>query len=54
MITGGESYEALKFGAFPYSDELDSDKLSFFEAGGFGFFPFGLVDTVCEKNNMLF
>src|SRR5690606_38584535 len=42
MVTGGESYEALRYGPYtsPYGDDLSYDP-----AGGFGFFSHGLLDT---------
>lgn len=42
MVTGGESYEALRYGPYttPYGDDLSYDP-----QGGFGFFNYGLLDT---------
>ncbi len=42
MITGGESYDALRYGSYttPGGDDLSYDP-----AGGFGFFAYGLLDT---------
>ncbi|PYC28196.1 cyanophycinase [Aquipseudomonas alcaligenes] len=42
MITGGESYEALRYG--PYTTP-SGDDLSYDPDGGFGFFNHGLLDT---------
>lgn len=42
MITGGESYEALRYGS---STTVSGDNLSYDPKGGFGFFAEGLVDT---------
>jgi len=50
MITGGESYEALKNGAFTEHSEDQPDDLSYYTLGGFGMFPYGLLDTVCIFN----
>ncbi len=42
MITGGESYDALRYGVYttPGGDDLSYDM-----QGGFGFFDYGLLDT---------
>lgn len=42
MVTGGESYEALRYGVYttPGGDDLSYDM-----QGGFGFFNYGLLDT---------
>ncbi|HZU68492.1 MAG TPA: cyanophycinase [Ktedonobacteraceae bacterium] len=45
MITGGESYEAIRNGAFPYIQEDHLNDLSYDPAGGFGMFTYGLLDT---------
>ncbi|WP_236234006.1 cyanophycinase [Pseudomonas tohonis] len=42
MVTGGESYEALRYG--PYTTP-SGDDLSYDPDGGFGFFDYGLLDT---------
>ncbi len=42
MITGGESYEALRYG--PYTTVSGAD-LAYDPLGGFGFFSYGLIDT---------
>jgi len=42
MITGGESYDALRYGS---STTISGDRLSYDAKGGFGFFAEGLVDT---------
>ncbi|MBC9718380.1 cyanophycinase [Streptomyces sp. TRM66268-LWL] len=44
MITGGESYEALRDGSSPGWFE-DATRLGYLAGGGFGFFSHGLVDT---------
>ncbi|MFC7759844.1 hypothetical protein ACFQY4_18840 [Catellatospora bangladeshensis] len=44
MVTGGESYQALRDGARPgYFD--DPDTSGYWPAGGFGFLTSGLIDT---------
>ncbi|MEU6273751.1 cyanophycinase [Streptomyces populi] len=44
MITGGDSYEALRDGSTPgYFDDVS--KLGYLPEGGFGFFDAGLLDT---------
>ncbi|MGK7941940.1 MAG: cyanophycinase [Crocosphaera sp.] len=54
MITGGESYEALKDRQLCEQDRdalfdrdycYDRDDLSYYPYGGFGFFKYGLLDT---------
>ncbi len=42
MVTGGESYDALRYGVYtsPGGDDLSYDM-----QGGFGFFNYGLLDT---------
>jgi cyanophycinase len=42
MVTGGESYDALRYGVYttPGGDDLSYDM-----QGGFGFFSYGLLDT---------
>ncbi len=45
MITGGESYEGIRNGAFPYIQEDHLNDLSYNPAGGFGLFTYGLLDT---------
>ncbi|MCX7569754.1 cyanophycinase [Tumebacillus sp. DT12] len=42
MITGGESYEALRYGSYT---SVSGDNLSYDPKGGFGFFKEGLIDT---------
>jgi cyanophycinase len=42
MVTGGESYEALRYG--PYTTP-SGDDLAYDPQGGFGFFDYGLLDT---------
>ncbi len=42
MITGGESYDALRYGAYT---SVRGDDLSYDAQGGFGFFTYGLIDT---------
>lgn len=42
MVTGGESYEALRYG--PYTTP-SGDDLAYDPQGGFGFFNYGLLDT---------
>ncbi|BAN49288.1 cyanophycinase [Metapseudomonas resinovorans] len=42
MVSGGESYEALRYG--PYTTP-SGDDLSYDPSGGFGFFTHGLLDT---------
>lgn len=42
MITGGESYNALKYGSYT---TVSGDDLSYDAKGGFGFFHEGLIDT---------
>lgn len=49
MVTGGEAYEALVGGAFPYVDERKPDNLSFDPLGGFNLFDFGLLDSVRQS-----
>ncbi|MFD9722343.1 cyanophycinase [Streptomyces sp. NPDC059072] len=44
MVTGGDSYQALRDGSSPgYFD--DPTRLGYLPAGGFGFFRSGLIDT---------
>ncbi|WCD90943.1 Cyanophycinase [Streptomyces xanthophaeus] len=44
MVTGGDSYEALRDGSSPgYFD--DATRLGYLPAGGFGFLNSGLIDT---------
>jgi len=46
MITGGESWEAVVYGAFEDgSPDIRSSYLSYDAQGGFGLFTLGLVDT---------
>lgn len=40
MVTGGESYDALRYGANDYSDSNYPDDLSYLKEGGFGFFNY--------------
>jgi len=48
MITGGESWNALLYGAYPYVNPKDEDDgLTYDPRGGFGFFKAGFVDTHC-------
>lgn len=43
MVTGGESYYGIRYGAFTSSEY--GDDLTYDLAGGFGFFDYGLLDT---------
>lgn len=45
MVTGGVSYDGIKYGAFPYMDLFDTYKLTYNPVGGFGRFTYGLLDT---------
>lgn len=45
MITGGESYNALRYGAYTSVNPDYPDDLSYDPQGGFGFFSYGLLDT---------
>lgn len=45
MITGGESYQALRYGAYSSVNPNYPDDLSYDAQGGFGFFSYGLLDT---------
>lgn len=45
MITGGESYNALRYGAYTRVNPDYPDDLSYDPQGGFGFFSYGLLDT---------
>jgi len=46
MVTGGESYQALRDGPFSDGENLvDPDDLTYDPNGGFMFFNYGLVDT---------
>lgn len=38
MIMGGQSWDALTYGAFEYSDSDDDDALLYDPNGGFGFY----------------
>ena len=42
MVTGGESYDALRYGSYT---SPGGDDLSYDPQGGFGFFSYGLLDT---------
>lgn len=42
MVTGGQSYDAVRDGA---GTDLDADGLTYLPQGGFGFFRSGLLDT---------
>lgn len=44
MITGGTSYNALRYGAYLEGQQVDPDDLAYTQPG-FNFFPYGLVDT---------
>jgi cyanophycinase len=45
MITGGESYNGLRYGSFSSISSSNPDDLSFDAQGGFGLFAYGLIDT---------
>lgn len=45
MITGGESYNALRYGSYTNINPDYPDDLSYDSRGGFGFFSYGLLDT---------
>lgn len=45
MITGGESYEALRYGSFTAINPDYPDDLTYDAQGGFGLFRYGLLDT---------
>lgn len=45
MVTGGESYEGLVYGAYPFVDDKSPDNLSYNLKGGFGFFKYAYLDT---------
>jgi cyanophycinase len=45
MVTGGESYDALRYGSFSSIDPNHPDDLSYDALGGFGLFKYGLIDT---------
>jgi len=45
MVTGGESYPGLKFGASPAVDPTREERLTYDPIGGFNFFTLGLLDT---------
>jgi cyanophycinase len=44
MVTGGESWNALVYGSFPYVNDKEPDNLSYDINGGFGFSPNVFVD----------
>lgn len=44
MITGGTSYNALRYGAYLEGQQVDADDLAYTQPG-FNLFPYGLVDT---------
>jgi cyanophycinase len=45
MVTGGESYNALRYGAFSSISANNPDDLSYDNLGGFALFNYGLIDT---------
>lgn len=45
MVTGGESYAAFLYGSHEKEDPKHPDDLTYDKYGGFGFFPFGYIDT---------
>lgn len=45
MITGGDSYEGIKYGAFPYQNLFNVHYLTYNPIGALGFFPYGLIDS---------
>lgn len=45
MITGGVSYDGIKYGSFPYLDPFNTNNLTYNPVGGFGFFTYGLLDA---------
>lgn len=45
MITGGESYNALRYGPYTTINPDYPDDLSYDPQGGFGLFSYGLLDT---------
>jgi cyanophycinase len=45
MITGGESYDALRYGSHSSISSTYPDDLSYDALGGFGLFNYGLIDT---------
>jgi cyanophycinase len=45
MVTGGESYNALRYGSFSSISASNPDDLSYDNLGGFGLFSYGLIDT---------
>lgn len=50
MVTGGESYEALRYGPQTTHDPHAPDRLTYRAEGGLGFFTHGLIDThFCER-----
>jgi len=49
MVTGGESYEALRHGALTKPDPAAPRKLTYDAAGGAGFFTHGPLDTHCSE-----
>ena len=45
MVTGGESYNALRYGSYTSINPNYPDDLSYDSLGGFGLFKYGLIDT---------
>jgi cyanophycinase len=45
MVTGGESYNALRYGSYSSISASNPDDLSYDASGGFGLFTYGLIDT---------
>ncbi|MGW3245490.1 cyanophycinase [Streptomyces sp. NPDC001070] len=45
MVTGGESWDALRYGSHPSVNSTYPDDLSYRPEGGFDFFTTGLIDT---------
>ncbi len=45
MITGGESYNGLRYGSYSSVSSSNPDDLSYDAQGGFGLFKYGLIDT---------
>ena len=45
MVSGGESYNGLTTGVFDFIDDHNEDNVSYDVDGGFGFYPYGFLDT---------
>lgn len=45
MITGGWPHKSLLYNAAPSAQNLESGRLTYNPDGGFGFFPYGILDT---------